>query len=361
MKISGFIDELSRRLRDVNKRQWDREFLVDAVNNAFICLCNAIPASHVVELDIILKRGARQKLPERLHRIVDLLYNVGPSGETLKPITNVDRGALDTAVPDWRTEPARGSIRHWVPSNLEEDSFDVWPQATGGMGVHGIFTTVPVVTLTPDTTPVVVPTVVVPPKPVLPDVALYEVDGLTTSPSDGQVVLRFIDDNPVSVGPSGWPIPDGTILDVVIPDAFLLGNLSSGATLNFDHVVNSYAEGLTLKDNDDYTRIYHNDPIAETGNYILDTRVAPETRSVGGSAYIVAVFPVLNGTFDGARFDAISDGVAYAWLTGRFRSNMTGGIETTALIEVRAAGFHGFWDGDSSSWVISDGVERVSA
>lgn len=357
MKVSEFIDELSRRLRDTNKRQWDQDFLVDAVNSAFTCMCNAAPSSHTIELDIVLKDGTRQEVPKPVHRIVDLLYNITPDGFPSEPVTNADRGAMDTAAPGWRMDDSRGVIKHWIPSSLEESTFDVWPKATEGMSIHGVFTKVPVINPDADNAVVNVPTVVVPEKPVAPIGALYTVQGYTDVPSDGNVALRFIGEDPVVVPPSGWQIPDGTILDVVIPSPILSGNILNGSELSFNWVVNSYDENYQMKDNDDYVRIYHGDPVAETGNYILDTTVAPEFRDFNSVSYKVSVFTVIDGTFDGARFDAVSSGENYAWLLGRFILGET--VELSALVVNRGVGFHGYWNAELSAWVIVDGTERV--
>ena len=143
MIISDFTGELSRRLRDTNERQWRPVDLINATNSAFISLCNVIPSAHTVERNMVLAEGARQTIDVDLHRVVDILYNFNEDGSIGTTCTVADRGVMDTASPNWRSHDARAYVKHWLPSAIEEKTFDVWPPASGARRAEPVVPTEP--------------------------------------------------------------------------------------------------------------------------------------------------------------------------------------------------------------------------
>ncbi len=144
MIISDFTVELSRRLRDVNLRQWGPSVVIAATNSAFVSLCNVVPSAHTVERDMVLAEGTRQKIDADLHRTVDILFNYNEDATIGTPVTVADRGVMDTGVPSWRSHDARAYVKHWLPSSIEEDTFDVWPPASGARRTEPVVPTEPV-------------------------------------------------------------------------------------------------------------------------------------------------------------------------------------------------------------------------
>ena len=129
MTIQEFIDELSRRLRDLAKKQWDDEFLVAATNAAFAALAKVMPQTSTVNRDLTLVAGVEQIIDADLHRIVSILHNVKADGSVGRAITKADMSVLDATYPQWRQDASREYIRHWMIDELDEQKFYVWPPA----------------------------------------------------------------------------------------------------------------------------------------------------------------------------------------------------------------------------------------
>lgn len=127
--INEFLIEISRRLRDVNRRQFKEPFLIKALNSALVALCNKDHAAYTETRDLDLAKGTSQSLPPDLHRLVRVLHNVKLDGSAGLPCTRVDQAVMDSAAPGWRNDPSRGHARHWMQSDSETRRFDIWPQA----------------------------------------------------------------------------------------------------------------------------------------------------------------------------------------------------------------------------------------
>lgn len=115
---------LSRRLRDVSKRQWDDAILDDALQAAYVALCNADPSAYTVREQIEVVEGTEQTLPDHLTGIVRLDRNVCNN----HPIVKCDRSILDKAHRNWRNDPPRGYVWHWMQDGVDKNRFSVWPQ-----------------------------------------------------------------------------------------------------------------------------------------------------------------------------------------------------------------------------------------
>lgn len=125
-----FIDELSRRLRDVKKKQWDDGFLVSALNSALGALTTVMPEAYTVNRNLTLVGGVEQVIDNDLHRIVSLLHNVSNvDGTPRRALTKADMSVFDSAYPHWRQDEPRSYIRHWFIDEFDESKFYVWPPA----------------------------------------------------------------------------------------------------------------------------------------------------------------------------------------------------------------------------------------
>ena len=142
MLIQEFIDTVSRRLRDVDKRQWTQEYLVEATSAAFNALTSTVPQAYTVSRDITLVEGSTQKLDDDLHRILHLVSNVCPvSNQEMRSVTIADMSAMDRQFPHWRRDKSRTYIWHYLLNTMDESEFYVWPPAdASGMLVRGVFT-----------------------------------------------------------------------------------------------------------------------------------------------------------------------------------------------------------------------------
>lgn len=155
MNVQQFIDELARRLRDVNHRQWSETVLIDALNSAFGALCQTAPDAYVVHRDVDLVAGTEQVVPSDTDKLIRVLHNVNPNdGQAMRAVREVDIGAMDAAHPHWRQDAARGYICHWMSDTVERSRFYVWPPATGvDERIRAIFQAVPEISSDPAGTP----------------------------------------------------------------------------------------------------------------------------------------------------------------------------------------------------------------
>lgn len=132
--VQNLIDEVSRLLRDVEKRQWDQDFLVSAMNSAFVELSSRKPESYTVYRTLNLVDGDEQEIDDDLHRIVEIHNNVNPiDNSNMKGITKVDKGLLDRFSPNWRQDDRESIIRHYMRNEITQSKFHVWPPALGAI------------------------------------------------------------------------------------------------------------------------------------------------------------------------------------------------------------------------------------
>lgn len=134
MQVQAFLDELARRLRDVENRQWDDTFLLNALNAAIRALCTVVPDAHTVHRDIALTPGSEQRIPDDTDRLVRVVSTVDPETGKLKgAVTHADANALDAMHPNWRWENETGEVRHWMVDDLHTNVYHVYrlPQVAG--------------------------------------------------------------------------------------------------------------------------------------------------------------------------------------------------------------------------------------
>lgn len=137
MISQAFIDELSRRLRDVSKRQWKEPFLIDALNSAFGALCTVLPDAHLVNRNVTLVEGVEQVIDTDLHRLVRVLHNVCPvTNKAMRRVREADMGAFDAAYPHWRQDAPSRIIKHFMLDSVQDDIYYVWPPAVGAPGAE---------------------------------------------------------------------------------------------------------------------------------------------------------------------------------------------------------------------------------
>ena len=243
MQTQTFIDELSRRLRDVAKKQWDQDYLLSATNAAIFALCRTLPEVYTVNRDLTLVAGTEQNIDADLHKIVTLLHNVKADGSQGRAITQTDMSVLDAAYPQWRQDAPREYIRHWMNDEFSESRFYVWPPAEAKVDLvvdttidPVVDTTIdPVVDTTVDPVDTGTPTtsVEIPDKPVDPGAVGSAPDGFDTVflnaqyiEADQGIIGYFaplttqdqLNQYNGTTGDSNYAFQDGDIFDLIIPN-----------------------------------------------------------------------------------------------------------------------------------------------
>jgi len=187
MLNSELIQIISRRLRDVDERQWVQSYLVDALNAAFTALCTVIPQAYTVHRDLNLVEGTEQHIDDDLHRILHILHNVCPNtGKPLRTIVKTDLSVLDRSYPHWRRDLPRGYIWHYMSNPVDESMFYNWPPVgPDGLIVRGVFTKTPCVNLNvPE-----VPDEPVDPGPLGGDVTQQDIDDFSALQMERELAL----------------------------------------------------------------------------------------------------------------------------------------------------------------------------
>lgn len=135
MNSLEFINNLSRKLRDVSERQWQRDILVEAVNDALRTLCAVKHDVYTTRENIPLVAGTEQTTPSDAYRLISLMNNVCPTTGALKrAIRQGDISVMDDVYPHWRQDAAIGYIKEWFLNESEACRFEVWPPANGPTG-----------------------------------------------------------------------------------------------------------------------------------------------------------------------------------------------------------------------------------
>ena len=130
------IDQVSRRLRDVNTKTWKLDILAAAMNSAFQTVVNTRPDSSTEHRNIALVEGYEQEIDDDLYKLIHLLSNVCPlTGKPKRAITLADMGTMDSVFMHWRQDAARGYIEHYMLDDMNDRKFYVWPPAVGPLPV----------------------------------------------------------------------------------------------------------------------------------------------------------------------------------------------------------------------------------
>ena len=126
------IDQVSRRLRDVNKKTWKLDVLLAAMNSAFQSIVNVRPDSNTVHRDIALAPGHEQQIDDDLYKIIHALHNVDDiSGKPRRAITLANMGTMDSVFMHWRLDKPRGYVEHYMLDEMDDKKFYVWPPVIG--------------------------------------------------------------------------------------------------------------------------------------------------------------------------------------------------------------------------------------
>jgi hypothetical protein len=106
---SDLLERASRLLNDEDRTRWTSSELIEWINDGLYAICAADPSAYTDEVEVTLVAGVRQALPAGATRLISAEYNKSD----YSVVTPCDRGALDLAIPDWRSSDyANAHVSH---------------------------------------------------------------------------------------------------------------------------------------------------------------------------------------------------------------------------------------------------------
>ncbi|MBL3825164.1 MULTISPECIES: phage adaptor protein [unclassified Marinobacter] len=118
----------SKTLFDETRVRWKEaellEYLSDAQKEAVLLKPTAFTKNEAAKL----QPGTVQSLPAGGVALVDIGGNMGPNGQTPgRGVTQIDRTVLESVRPDWRTETASVTAKHYLYDDRDPTRFEIYP------------------------------------------------------------------------------------------------------------------------------------------------------------------------------------------------------------------------------------------
>lgn len=144
MLASAILNRLKVALNDAGLTRWTEAELLLYLSDAQRQLVNDRPDAHLTVGPVELVEGTKQALPDGGLRLIDVTRNLGADGLTPgAPVRVVPRETMDALLPDWHSDDAATDVRQYVYDNRYPTAFYVYPPATDGYFVEGIYSTEP--------------------------------------------------------------------------------------------------------------------------------------------------------------------------------------------------------------------------
>lgn len=119
-------------LQDAEGTRWPDIELLGWINDGQREAILVKPSANARNLSVRLVQGTRQSLPADGVQLIDVVRNMGAAGtDPGKAVRIVLREVLDAQVPDWHSETPASSIKHYVYSVLDPQTFYVYPPSNG--------------------------------------------------------------------------------------------------------------------------------------------------------------------------------------------------------------------------------------
>jgi hypothetical protein len=119
-----------RILNDQTAVLWGFDELVDWLNEGQRRVVSLRPDASSAVTSLTLVAGARQTMPTGSIRLLDIPNNLNG-----RACTYVNKSALDSYNPSWRSDTASAVVKHWTYDDKLPTRFEVYPpQPTSGFG-----------------------------------------------------------------------------------------------------------------------------------------------------------------------------------------------------------------------------------
>lgn len=115
-------------LQDATGVRWPDEELLGWLNDGQREIVVLKPNAFVINESFRLSPGTKQSLPAKGVQLIDIVRNMGVSGNTPgKPIRIVDQKIMDAQLPGWHQQTPDAEAKHFMYSILDPKHFYVYP------------------------------------------------------------------------------------------------------------------------------------------------------------------------------------------------------------------------------------------
>jgi hypothetical protein len=137
--VSSVISTASMILQDVTNVRWPQAELIGYLNDGQREVVLYKPSACVINKDVPLVAGTKQKIPADGNSLVDVVRNTDGSA-----IRITSRDILDSQVPDWHAVSRTASkVIHYCYSASDPKTFYVYPPSPGNCTVEAIYNASP--------------------------------------------------------------------------------------------------------------------------------------------------------------------------------------------------------------------------
>ena len=124
----SIIVKAQKVLQDATGVRWDNTELLGWLNSAQREIVLYKPNSNSKGQAVKLVAGTRQALPTDGVQLIDVVRNMGTSGNTPgRAVRQIERETLDAVNHDWHASSASTTAKHYVYNPLEPKAFYVYP------------------------------------------------------------------------------------------------------------------------------------------------------------------------------------------------------------------------------------------
>lgn len=128
----AIIDKASTILLDKSAKRWSVPDLLEYLNEAQRNVVLLKPSACTANQSMRLAVGTRQALPAGSLMLLDVIRNLGSSGNKPgRPVKRIERSLLDAQVPNWHASRPDTDIRHFTYDINDLKTFYCWPASNG--------------------------------------------------------------------------------------------------------------------------------------------------------------------------------------------------------------------------------------
>lgn len=152
--VSSVLDRAGRKLIDTGFDHWTKPELLDALNDGQRVLVSVKPDANTAHANHTLAAGTLQTIPDDGLVFQRVLRNLGTGDAPGRAVTWTSLEFFDSLRPDWHTDKAKATVRHYLYDPGDPEHFYVWPPQPDPPGkVELVYAAAPADCVSPDSDP----------------------------------------------------------------------------------------------------------------------------------------------------------------------------------------------------------------
>jgi hypothetical protein len=138
------VDRAEKLIQDETNVRWPEAELLGWLNDGQREIVLAKPDAYTKNQALQLAAGTKQALPTDGLMLLDVVRNMGTDGTTAgAAIRVVSREVMDAQNPNWHTDTASATVKHYVFDPRDPKRFYVWPKSAGTNYVEIMYAAIP--------------------------------------------------------------------------------------------------------------------------------------------------------------------------------------------------------------------------